>query len=134
MSVSAVSRVTAAVRSVILDVFAPGYKVVVLARVPLRERGWHNVLREDAVLWAMSTGVEPTITLTEDGDWWVAEDTKTGVTSQGRTRHEALDNLDEALAGFHGEGEAPTDEDRRELGIDPENDESRSLEDSDVFE
>jgi predicted RNase H-like HicB family nuclease len=82
----------------------------------------------------MSTGVEPTITLTDEGDWWVARDTESGVTSQGRTRHEALDNLDEALEGYHGAGEEPTDEDLRALGIDPEENESQSIEDSDVFE
>jgi len=82
----------------------------------------------------MSTGVEPTITLTEDGDWWIARDVETGVTSQGRTRTDALDNLDEALAGCHGTGETPSEEDLRELGIDPENDEPGSIDDSDVFE
>jgi len=82
----------------------------------------------------MSTEVEPTITLTDEGDWWVARDTETGVTSQGKTRHEALDNLDEALAGYHGEGEPPSDEDLEALGIDPENDDSGSLEESEIFE
>jgi len=82
----------------------------------------------------MSGGLEPTITLTDDEEWWIAQDTETGVTSQGRTRHEALDNLDEALAGYHGEGSAPTEEELREVGIDPENNESGSIEDSEVFE
>lgn len=82
----------------------------------------------------MSTGVEPTITLTDEGDWWVARDTETGVTSQGRTRKEALDNLDEALTGYRGEGEEPTDEQLREMGIDPENNESGSLENQEIFE
>lgn len=82
----------------------------------------------------MSSSVEPTITLTDEGEWWVATDTETGVTSQGRTRAEALDNLDEALAGYRGDGEAPTDEKLREFGIDPENNTSRSLDDSDTFE
>lgn len=68
----------------------------------------------------MSTGLEPTITLTEDGEWWIAKDTETGVTSQGETRTEALENLDEALAGFHGAGREPTDEELRAAGIDPE--------------
>lgn len=82
----------------------------------------------------MSTGVEPTITLTDEGEWWIATDTETGVTSQGRTRHEALDNLDEALAGYYGEGDEPTDDDLRELGINPENNNSDSPDDSEVFE
>lgn len=82
----------------------------------------------------MSTGVEPTITLTDTGEWWVAEDTETGVTSQGRTREEALDNLDEALEGYEGMGEAPSEDRLRSIGIDPSNNESESLEDSDQFE
>lgn len=82
----------------------------------------------------MSTGVEPTITLTDTGEWWVAEDTETGVTSQGRTREQALENLDEALAGYRGEGEEPSDADLRELGIDPANNDSESVDNSDVFE
>ena len=44
----------------------------------------------------MSTG--RTITLTEEDDgWWVAVDEESGVASQGATRSEALDNLDEAV-------------------------------------
>jgi len=69
----------------------------------------------------MSTGIEPTITLTEDDDWWVAKDTETGVVSQGKTREKALENLDEALAGYQGDGREPTDEELREAGIDPDN-------------
>ena len=68
----------------------------------------------------MSTGVEPTITLTEEGDWWVAKDTETGVLSQGKTKTEALANLEEALAGFHGAGEKPTLDELRVAGIDVE--------------
>jgi len=68
----------------------------------------------------MSTGVEPTITLTDDGDWWVAKDTETGVVSQGKTREKALANLDEALAGYEGEGREPTDEELRKAGINPD--------------
>jgi len=82
----------------------------------------------------MSTGLEPTITLTESDDLWIARDTETGVTSQGKTREAALSNLDEALAGYHGEGEEPTDEELQELGIDPENNESDSLDESGIFE
>lgn len=45
----------------------------------------------------MSTG--RTITLSENDDgWWTAVDEETGVASQGATRGEALDNLDEAVA------------------------------------
>lgn len=56
----------------------------------------------------------------EDG-WWSAIDEAVGVASQGETRSEALDNLDEAVALHTGEiGEPVTDADLRELGIDPE--------------
>ena len=75
-----------------------------------------------------------TITLTREPDWWVAKDESTGVVSQGETRQKALENLDEALQGYHGEGEPPTDDDLRELGIDPERNTSDSLEDSEIFE
>ena len=64
------------------------------------------------------------ITLVEEDDWWVATDESVGehgVASQGRTREEALENLDEAVALYNGEtGEPVTDEDLREWGIDPE--------------
>jgi predicted RNase H-like HicB family nuclease len=82
-------------------------------------------------------GVSPTnisLSLSEEGDLWIARDEDTGVTSQGATRQVALRNLDEAVAGYHGAGDAPTDEDLRALGIDPANNESGSLDDSDVFE
>jgi predicted RNase H-like HicB family nuclease len=90
----------------------------------------------------MSTGssanrdppVGTTITLTREDEWWIAKDEETGVASQGKTRQEALENLDEALQGYHGEGEPPTAEDLRELGIDPEQNTSGSLEDSEIFE
>jgi predicted RNase H-like HicB family nuclease len=45
-----------------------------------------------------------TITLTQaDDGWWVARDEETGVASQGETRQDALDNLDEAVALHKGE-------------------------------
>ncbi|WP_138005027.1 type II toxin-antitoxin system HicB family antitoxin [Halalkalirubrum salinum] len=81
----------------------------------------------------MSTGVEPTITPTDDGDRWVAKDTETGVVSQGKTREEALANLDEAVAGYHGEGRSPTDEELREAGIDPDKNVSGEP-NADIFE
>ncbi len=61
-----------------------------------------------------------TITLVRGEEWWVATDEATGVASQGKTRQEALENLDEAVALHEGEvGRQPTDEELRELGIDP---------------
>lgn len=69
------------------------------------------------------------ITLTEEDEWWVATDETVGehgVTSQGRTREEALENLDEAIDGRNGEGQQPTDEELRAVGIDPEENRRRS--------
>jgi len=37
------------------------------------------------------------VTLSLEGDWYVARDEETGVASQGKTRAEALANLAEAL-------------------------------------
>jgi len=83
----------------------------------------------------MSTAVDPTITLTKDDGWWIAKDTETGVVSQGEDRGEALENLDEALSGYHGEGRIPTDEDLREAGVDPERNVSGEPEpDTEIFD
>lgn len=61
------------------------------------------------------------LSLAEDGETWVAVDEDTGVASQGATREEALEMLDEAVALHKGEiGESVNDEDLRELGIDPD--------------
>ena len=75
-----------------------------------------------------------TITLTRETNWWVAKDEETGVASQGKSRQEALENLDEALQGYHGDGDPPSDEDLREMGIDTEHNTSDSLDDSGIFE
>ena len=57
----------------------------------------------------------------EEGGEWSAVDEATGVASQGETRFEALENLDEAVALHNGEiGEPVTDADLRDLGLDPE--------------
>jgi predicted RNase H-like HicB family nuclease len=82
----------------------------------------------------MPTGVDPAITLTRDDGWWIAKDTETGVTSQGKTRTKALENLDDALAGYHGAGEEPSNDELRDMGIDPEHNQSGSRDDSSVFE
>ncbi|AQL44147.1 HicB family protein [Halorientalis sp. IM1011] len=74
------------------------------------------------------------LSLGESGDVWVARDEDTGVTSQGQTRQAALENLDEAVAGYHGAGESPSDDDLREMGIDPEQNTAGSLDESDIFE
>jgi hypothetical protein len=52
---------------------------------------------------------------------WTARDGETGVGSQGETREAALENLDEAVALYRGEtGHEPTDEELRDLGVDPD--------------
>ena len=63
---------------------------------------------------------EDEIRLWREGDGWVITDVETGVTTQGETREDALEMLDEAVALHKGEiGREPTDEELRELGIDP---------------
>lgn len=60
------------------------------------------------------------IHLWREESWWIAKDVETGVTTQGESREAALANLDEAVALHNGEiGREPTDEELRELGIDP---------------
>ncbi|WP_415379356.1 type II toxin-antitoxin system HicB family antitoxin [Halosimplex sp. TS25] len=77
-----------------------------------------------------TTPVEISLSLGESGDLWVARDEETGVASQGETREAALDNLDEAVALYHGEaGREPTDEELRAVGIDPEENTSGDLPD-----
>jgi len=69
---------------------------------------------------------KPTITLTENDDgWWTARNVKVGVSSQGPTKQEALENLEEAVALHKGEiGEEVSEDEQeevlRDLGIDPD--------------
>lgn len=74
------------------------------------------------------------LTPAEDSDGWVARDEGTGVASQGDTRPKALGNLDEAVAGVHGAGTEPTDDDLTAVGIDSDANTSGSLDDSELFE
>ena len=74
------------------------------------------------------------LSLGADGEVWVARDEDTGVTSQGPTRQSALRNLDEAVAGYHGDGDSPTADELRDHGIDPSRNTSQSIEHSDMFE
>ena len=75
------------------------------------------------------------IRLWRDEDWWVARDVGTGVTTQGESRSDALEDLDEAVALHRGEiGREPTDEELRELGIDPEENATEDAEPPDVLE
>jgi predicted RNase H-like HicB family nuclease len=76
------------------------------------------------------TPVDISLTLGAEGDRWVARDEEIGVATQGPTREAALTNLDEAVALHHGAiGREPTDDELRELGIDPEAERPRSLPD-----
>ena len=45
----------------------------------------------------MTKTVSQSIHLTHEDDYWVATDQESGVASQGKTREDALENLDEAL-------------------------------------
>ena len=68
----------------------------------------------------MSTGREIRL-IEEDEGGWSAIDEETGVASQGETREETLEMLDDAVALHTGEaGEPVTDEDLEELGLDPD--------------
>lgn len=52
------------------------------------------------------------ITVSRDGDWFVARDETTGVASQGKTKPEALSNLADALELYErpvAEDDEPTD-------------------------
>jgi len=75
------------------------------------------------------------LTQSEGEAGWSAHDVEAGVASFGDTREEALEMLDEAVALHRGEiGHEPTDEELRELDIDPSNNENGSLDDSEIFE
>lgn len=55
-----------------------------------------------------------------DGQW-TAHDLRVGVTAQGESRDIALDNLDAVVEAVKGDGgQPPTDDEIRELGVDPE--------------
>jgi len=79
----------------------------------------------------MSTTREIRLLEDEELGGWSAIDVETGVASQGETRQEALENLDEAVALHTGEAGEPVedpDEFLQEAGIDPDAiDEEREL-------
>lgn len=68
------------------------------------------------------------ITLTKNDDgWWTAREETVGLTTQGETRDDALDALDEVLNAVENDtGRQPTDEELREWGINPEDNRRRS--------
>ncbi|QIO25395.1 type II toxin-antitoxin system HicB family antitoxin [Haloarcula sp. JP-L23] len=68
----------------------------------------------------MSSGREIRLLENDDG-WWTVRDVEAEVSSQGPTKTEALENLEEAVALAAGDiGRPPTDDELRELGVDPE--------------
>ena len=69
-----------------------------------------------------------------DGQW-TARDLDHGLTAQGNTSREALDALDDVVVAVHGgAGHEPTDEELRELGVDPETARSQSDDLPDVLQ
>jgi len=69
-----------------------------------------------------------------DGQW-TARDLRVGVTAQGDSQQVALENLDAVVAAVDGEGgHSPTDEEIRELGVDPESARSQDDELPDVLQ
>ena len=74
----------------------------------------------------MSSGREIRLTDDPESEYWVAKDIETGIASQGKTRKQALENLDEAVEGYHGAGREPTEAELKELGIDPDENTSGS--------
>lgn len=75
------------------------------------------------------------IRLWREDDGWVAKDTTTGVTTQGRSRMDALENLDEAVALHEREiGREPTEEELQEFGIDPDDNTTGDEEPPDVLD
>jgi predicted RNase H-like HicB family nuclease len=80
-------------------------------------------------------GHDDEIRLWREEDWWIARDVETGVTTQGQSRADALDNLDEAVALHDGEaGCKPTDEELQEFGIDPADNTTGGQEPPDVLD
>ena len=52
---------------------------------------------------------------------WTARDLRVGVTAQGESRSAALDNLDAVVDAVEGDGgRPPTDDEIRDLGVDPD--------------
>jgi len=67
-----------------------------------------------------TTGREIRLVENPDGQW-TARDLDAEVTAQGETRAAALVALDDVVAVLSGEaGHEPTDEELRELGVDPD--------------
>jgi hypothetical protein len=64
-------------------------------------------------------GHDGEIRLWQEDDWWIAKNVETGVTTQGKSRAAARENLDDAVAPHDGERDrAPTSEELQAAGID----------------
>ena len=84
-----------------------------------------RVCRQYATVMASSTSDgdvhDDEIRLWREEDCWIATDVETGVTTQGQSRQRALANLDDAVALHDGTaGTPPSEDELRELGINPE--------------
>ena len=78
---------------------------------------------------------EDEIRLWQEDDWWIARDVETGVTTQGESKEEALEHIDDAVAQHDGEhGRTTTDGELRAVGIDPAENTTGDREPPDVLE
>jgi predicted RNase H-like HicB family nuclease len=68
----------------------------------------------------MSIGREIHLTENPDGQW-TARDEEVGISAQGASRAAALDALDDVVGAVTGDGgHEPTEEELRDLSVDPE--------------
>lgn len=81
-----------------------------------------------------SDGRDAEIRLWREDEWWVAEDVATGVTTQGSSRAAALSNLDDALELHDGGGRTPTNQELRDAGIEPADNETGDEDTPDVLD
>ena len=71
----------------------------------------------------------------DDSGLWTARDVDKRLTAQGSSREEALDNLDAVIEAVEGDGgHEPTDDELRELGVDPEVAKTQPAEVPEIFE
>lgn len=75
------------------------------------------------------------IKLSKTDGWWIATDLEVEVTTQARSRAEALEKLDDAVALHDGDiGRPPTNEELEAIGITPENNATGERAPPDVLE
>ncbi|ESS09116.1 MAG: hypothetical protein A07HN63_01327 [uncultured archaeon A07HN63] len=62
-----------------------------------------------------SVPTQISLELSDDGEVWLVRDEETGVATEGETRQQALEMLDDAVAAYNGAaGREPTDEELRD--------------------